>query len=141
MDWSAHDITCVFDMPAFLAYPAAGGPYPAIILMHELLRPGAAYLGPGDGAGRRVGSQATVGKLLLRLVRTRGQRTAACALRHDRSRSCRPDQGGDRDAGQHIASPICAGWRSPAIARPGGIRWCSPPQILISALVLWSAPA
>ena len=35
MDVSAHDITCGNDMPAFLAHPAAGGPYPAIILMHE----------------------------------------------------------------------------------------------------------
>jgi carboxymethylenebutenolidase len=35
MDVSARDIICGNDMPAFLAYPAAGGPYPAIILMHE----------------------------------------------------------------------------------------------------------
>src|SRR5579871_5222331 len=35
MDVSAHDITCGNGMPAFLAHPAAGGPYPTVILMHE----------------------------------------------------------------------------------------------------------
>ncbi len=35
MDVSSRDITCLNGMPAFLAHPAAGGPYPAIILMHE----------------------------------------------------------------------------------------------------------
>jgi carboxymethylenebutenolidase len=35
MDVSAHDVTCGNNMPAFLAHPAAGGPYPTIVLMHE----------------------------------------------------------------------------------------------------------
>jgi len=32
---ASHDITCSNGMPAFLAHPATGGPYPTIILMHE----------------------------------------------------------------------------------------------------------
>jgi carboxymethylenebutenolidase len=35
MDVSTDNITCGNGMPAFLAHPAARGPYPAIILMHE----------------------------------------------------------------------------------------------------------
>ncbi len=35
MDVSTHDVSCSNGMPAFLAHPAAGGPYPTVILMHE----------------------------------------------------------------------------------------------------------
>src|SRR5262249_941700 len=32
---AAQDITCDNGMPAFLAYPAGGGSFPTVILMHE----------------------------------------------------------------------------------------------------------
>ena len=35
IDVSSETITCENGMPAFLAYPSAGGTYPAIVLMHE----------------------------------------------------------------------------------------------------------
>ena len=35
MDVSTDSITCGNGMPAFLAHPASGGPFPTIVLMHE----------------------------------------------------------------------------------------------------------
>jgi carboxymethylenebutenolidase len=32
---TTEDITCTNGMPAFLAYPSGGGPYPTVVLMHE----------------------------------------------------------------------------------------------------------
>ena len=34
-DIATQDIVCDNGMPAFLAYPAGGGPFPTVILMHE----------------------------------------------------------------------------------------------------------
>ena len=34
-DITTQDIVCDNGMPAFLAYPAGGGPFPTVILMHE----------------------------------------------------------------------------------------------------------
>src|SRR6266571_2694236 len=34
-DITTQDIVCDSGMPAFLAYPAGGGPFPTVILMHE----------------------------------------------------------------------------------------------------------
>ena len=35
VDIVSEDIVCDNGMPAFLAYPAGGGPFPTVILMHE----------------------------------------------------------------------------------------------------------
>jgi carboxymethylenebutenolidase len=35
IDISTETVTCENGMPAFVAYPSSGGPYPAIVLMHE----------------------------------------------------------------------------------------------------------
>src|SRR5258708_39529603 len=34
-DITTQDIVCDSGMPAFLAYPAGGGPFPTVILIHE----------------------------------------------------------------------------------------------------------
>ena len=34
-DITTQDIVCDNAMPAFLAYPAGGGPFPIVILLHE----------------------------------------------------------------------------------------------------------
>ncbi|MEA2906665.1 MAG: carboxymethylenebutenolidase [Alphaproteobacteria bacterium] len=35
IDITTKDITCANGMPAFLAYPSQGGPFPTVLLMHE----------------------------------------------------------------------------------------------------------